>query len=473
MEIVPQFIAGEWRTDGRPAPLLNPYTGAHFADIMAATDVQVDTAVESLVSAFRQHRPLPLHERYVILSRAAVLVTERSAALIASIVAESGFTVQDATTEVLRATQTLQLCAEEARRLTGDMVPMEGAPGVSGRIGFTMRHPLGVVCAITPFNSPLNTVVHKVGPALAAGNAVLLKPALATPMTSVLLFEILLEAGVPPHLLALVQGDGPDVGQRLLENPAIRFYAFTGSTAVGEHIASTIGLRRRQLELGSIASTIICEDADLDVALPLVVAAAYRKAGQVCTSIQRLYVHEDVLEDATDRLIARIGGLSVGDPADAHTFVGTLIDDAAATRVDSWVQAAVDAGAERLLGGERERALLQPVLLRDVDSTMDVLRREVFGPVMSIVPFSDLDKALSQANDSPFGLAAGIFTNDLPRAMRAASELEMGSVHINQTSSSRIDLMPYSGAKSSGYGQEGPRYAIREMTEERLITITT
>jgi len=473
METVPQFIAGEWRSDGRPSPLINPFTGARIAQVMTATDEQVDAAVESLAASFRQHRPLPLHERHRILSRAAELVTERGSSLIASIVAESGFTVQDATTEVARATQTLQLCAEEARRITGDMVPMEGAPGVTGRIGFTMRHPLGVVCAITPFNSPLNTVVHKVGPALAAGNAVLLKPALATPMTSVLLFEILLEAGVPPHLLALVQGDGPDVGQRLLENPAIRFYAFTGSTAVGEHIASTIGLRRRQLELGSIASTIICQDADLDVALPLVVAAGYRKAGQVCTSVQRLYVHEDVLEDATDRLVARVAALSVGDPADPGTFVGTLINEAAATRVASWVQAAVDAGAERLVGGDRDGALLQPVLLRDVDSTMDVLRREVFGPVVSIVPFSDLDKALSQANDSPFGLAAGIFTDDLPRAMRAASELEMGSVHINQTSSSRIDLMPYSGAKSSGYGQEGPRYAIREMTEERLITITT
>jgi len=428
-------------------------------------------AVDSLATSFRQHRPLPQHERHQVLSRAARLLSDRRDTFIATIVAESGFTVQDAATEVTRATETLQLCAEEARRITGEMVPMEGAPGITGRIGFTVRHPLGVVCAITPFNSPLNTVTHKVGPALAAGNAVLLKPAPATPMTSALLVELLLDAGVPAHLIALVHG-GPDVGQRLLEHPAIRFYAFTGSTAVGEHIASTIGLRRRQLELGSIASTIVCEDAHLDIAVPLIVAAGFRKAGQVCTSIQRLYVHEDVLEETTDRLVAGVTALKVGDPTDPATFVGTLIDEAAATRVASWAQAAVDAGAERLTGGERDRALLQPILLRDVDGTMDVMRREVFGPLMSIVPFTDLDKALSEANDTPFGLAAGIFTDDLPRAMRAASGLEMGSVHINQTSSSRVDLMPYSGAKSSGYGQEGPHYAIREMTEERLITIT-
>lgn len=472
MEKVRQFIAGGWRTDGRPVPLIDPYTSRVIAEVMTATDGQVDEAVDSLVAAFAREPALPLHERSRILSVASVLVEQRRDDLVRTMVAESGFTVQDASTEVTRSSETLRLCAEEARRITGEMVPMEGAPGVTGRLGFTVRRPLGVVCAITPFNSPLNTVTHKVGPALAAGNAVVLKPALATPMTSVLLFEILLEAGIPPHLLALVHGDGPDVGQRLLEHPAIRFYAFTGSTAVGEHIARTVGLRRRQLELGSIASTIVCDDARLDRALPLIVAAAFRKAGQVCTSVQRLYVQEAVVDEVTDRILAGVAGLKVGDPADAATFVGPVIDERAAVRVASWAQAAVDGGAQRLAGGERDGALLQPIVLRDVDPSMDVVCREVFGPLLSIVPFRDLDAALTEANDTPFGLAAGIFTEDLQRAIAAATRLDVGSVHINQTSSSRVDLMPYSGVKSSGYGQEGPRYAIREMTEERLISVT-
>lgn len=472
MEKVRQFIAGEWRTDGRLAPLVNPYTSEVIAEVMTATDDQVDQAVDALVGAFHRGSELSMHERAAILSSASGLIEHYRTDLVRTMVAESGFTVQDASTEVSRASETLRLCAEESRRITGEMVPMEGAPGVTGRLGFTVRRPLGTVCAITPFNSPLNTVAHKVGPAIAAGNAVVLKPALATPMTSVLLVEILLEAGVPPHLLALVHGDGPDVGQRLLDHPGIRFYAFTGSTGVGEHIARTVGLRRRQLELGSIASTIVCDDAQLDRAVPLIVAAAFRKAGQVCTSVQRLYVQEAVLEAVTDRLLAGVEALRVGDPTDEATFVGPVIDEKAATRVASWAQAAVDRGARRLAGGEREGALLQPIVLRDVDPSMDVVCKEVFGPLLSIVPFRDLDAALAEVNDTPFGLAAGIFTEDLQRAIGAATALDVGSVHINQTSSSRVDLMPYSGVKSSGYGQEGPRYAIREMTEERLITVT-
>jgi len=472
VETVRQHIAGAWSSEGRPSPLTDPYTGAVIAEVMSATPEQIAAAVAGLSAAARSRAPLPLHERHRILRRASELVAERSDAIIATIVGESGFTVQDARTEVARATDTLLLCAEEARRLTGEMVPLEGAPGITGRLGFTVRHPVGVVCAITPFNSPLNTVAHKVGPALAAGNAVLLKPSLATPRTAVHLVEALLDAGLPGDLIALIHGDGPDVGQRLLEHPDIDFYAFTGSTAVGEHIARTIGLRRRQLELGSISTTIVCADARLEHAMPLIVGAAFRKAGQVCTSVQRLAVHEDILDDVIERLLAEVDGLVVGDPSDVLTTVGPLIDESAAVRVASWAQAAVDAGAERLAGGQRERALLQPTVLRGVDATMDVMCREVFGPLVSVVGFRDLDRAIEQANDTPYGLAVGVFTDDLPRAMDAAARLRFGSVHINQTSSARVDLMPYAGTRASGTGQEGPRYAMREMTEERLVTIT-
>ena len=472
VESVPQHIAGSWTSEGRPLPLVDPFTGLTISEVATASDAQVDAAVATLSSATTRP-PLPLHERARVLRRTSELVAERRERIVATIVGESGFTVQDATTEVDRAVETLLLCAEEARRLVGEMVPLDGAPGIAGRLGFTVRHPVGVVCAITPFNSPLNTVSHKVGPAVAAGCPVLLKPSPRTPRTAVLLVEALLDAGLPADHVALVHGDGPDVGQRLLDHPDVALYAFTGSTAVGEHIARSVGLRRRQLELGSIASTIVCADAHLDAAVPLVVNAGYRKAGQVCTSVQRLYVQQDVLDETVDRLLAAVAALRVGDPTDPATQVGTLITEEAATRVAAWAQAAVDGGAERLAGGGRDRALLEPVVLRGVDATMDVMRREVFGPLLSIIPFRDLDEAVSGANDTPYGLAVGLFTDDLPRALAAATRLRFGSVHINQTSSARVDLMPYGGVKASGTGQEGPRYAVREMTEERLVTITT
>lgn len=472
MPIVPMLIDGEWVGDGASTPIVNPWTGNTIAEVAEASDAQVDRAVQVLADRFAADGPLHPYERYEILARASQLVGERRDDLVATIVAESGFTVADATGEVNRAVQTLLLSGEEAKRLAGEMVPFGGAPNISGRIGFTIRVPIGPVCAITPFNSPLNTVAHKIGPALAAGNPVVLKPAIATPMTAVKLCEILLDAGLPPRLLALVHGAGSRVGQRLLEHQAIRFYTFTGSTEVGRRIAATVGLRRTQLELGSISSTIVCDDARLDSAVPKIVAASFRKAGQVCTSVQRLYVHDDVADEVTSRLLADLTARQVGDPTDPDTFVGPLIDEEAAVRVQDWADRAVGAGARRLTGGERDGALLQPSVLERVAPDMDVVCCEVFGPVVSVIRFTDLDATITQINDTPYGLAAGIFTDDLRRGFAAAERLHMGSVHINQTSSSRVDLMPYGGVKDSGSGQEGPHYAMRELTEERLITFT-
>lgn len=472
MQTVPMFIAGEWTTDGEPVPLTDPYHQSTIAEVATASEAQVERAIHHLSESFASDGPIHPYERFEILSRASTLVDERRDELIATIVAESGFTVADATSEVNRAVQTLLLSGEEAKRVTGETVPMSGAPNVRGRMGFTIRVPIGLVCAISPFNSPLNTVCHKVGPALAAGNPVILKPALATPTTSVRLAEILLDAGLPTRLLSLVNGSGSEVGQRLLEHDAIRFYSFTGSTEVGRLITRTVGLRRKQLELGAISSTIVCEDARLDVAVPRVVAASFRKAGQVCTSVQRLYLHEDVADETTDAVLAELASRKVGDPSSPDTFVGPLIDLEAAERVERWIARAVDGGANRLVGGDRQDAVLQPTVLTEVDDRMDVVCREVFGPVVSIIRYRDLDDVMGQINATPYGLSAGIFTEDLNRGFRAAEQLRMGSVHINQTSSSRVDLMPYGGVKDSGSGQEGPHYAIRELTEERLVTVT-
>jgi acyl-CoA reductase-like NAD-dependent aldehyde dehydrogenase len=464
------FIDGQWTEGETTSPILDKFDLTPLGIVHEASPGQVAHALERL-----QHAVLTTsfahYDRYTVLSRASRLLAERTQEFVDAVIDDTGFTVADATREVTRTTQTLLLCGEEAKRIHGEMVPFHGAPGAGDRIAFTVRHPLGVVCAITPFNAPLNTVAHKIGPALAAGNAVVLKPARQTPLSAVKLVELLLESGLPEQLIAVLHGDGPVVGEALLTSPVPAFYAFTGSTGVGAHIRRTIGLRKAQLELGSLSSTIICRDAPLERAAEACVNAAFRKAGQVCTSIQRLYVHSDVASDFVDALTTRLAGRPVGNPRNPDTFVGPLISATEADRVEKWVSTAVEHGARPVAGAHRDGQIMSPTVLTGVDDTMDVMAKEVFGPVVNIVEFDDLDQAISAANDTPYGLAAGIFTADLNAALTAASRLRMGSVHINETSSSRVDLMPYGGVKDSGTGLEGPRYAIEEMTEQRLISI--
>jgi succinate-semialdehyde dehydrogenase/glutarate-semialdehyde dehydrogenase len=440
------------------------------ARVGTADGEQVAHAVASAHAAFRHGAPGP-HERGAILERAAALVESRLDVFVRAMQMEAGFTVSDATGEVRRCVQTLKLSGEEARRLAGEVIPLAGAPQQAGRIGFTLRVPLGVVVAITPFNSPLNTVAHKLAPAFAAGNAVILKPASATPLTACRLAEALVEAGVPRGFLSVLPGGAP-VADALIADERVRFFAFTGSTEVGRSIQSRAGLRRTQMELGSIACTILCDDARLDSALPKVLNASYRKAGQVCTSIQLLLAHQSLVAEVEAHLTKLVQGLAYGDPYDPGTFVGPLISEKEAIRVEQWVEEAVAKGARRLAGGPRKGAVLPPVLLGSIDDSMKVGCREVFGPILCIVPFATLDEAIARVNATPYGLATGIFTNRLDDAFAAARRLEVGGVHVNETSSSRVDLMPYGGSKASGFGREGPRYAVHEMTEERIVTFS-
>jgi succinate-semialdehyde dehydrogenase/glutarate-semialdehyde dehydrogenase len=464
------FYGGKWH-DTATEQVIDDKFGGHPASRVGCPDrAQVTAAVGASVEAQRSIS-WPPHARYEALSRAATLLREQADDVVSVIVEDSGFTVTDAAREVERAAETLLLSGEESKRLAGEVVPLAGAPGATGRIGFTVHHPLGVVAAITPFNSPLNTVVHKVAPALAAGNGVIVKPASQTPRTADRLLRLLLDAGVPPELMCFLYGGGGTVGQWLLEDQRPAFYAFTGSTEVGEHLHRTVGLRRTQLEMGSLSSTIVCADADLSVVVPKVVNAAFRKAGQVCTSVQRLYVQRDVLGDVAAALTEVLAGRRSGDPADPDTFVGPLISPSEADRVAEWTTEAVAGGADVVAGGGRTGNVVEPTVLTDVAADMSVMCREIFGPVVVLRPFDTLDAAIAEINDTPYGLAAGMFTRDLNAALTAAGRLRMGSVHINETSSSRVDLMPYTGVKSSGMGKEGPKYAIREMSEERLITL--
>jgi succinate-semialdehyde dehydrogenase/glutarate-semialdehyde dehydrogenase len=463
------FIGGEWVGGASSFVVEDKFTGEKVATVAAASREQVSQAVAAAVNAFARQQ-LPPYVRYEILHKAAGLLESRRKEFSTTIVAESGFTITDGENEVARGIQTLLISAEEAKRIVGEIVPIDGAPGQEHRMAFTIRSPVGVVCAITPFNSPLNTVIHKVAPALAAGNAVVLKPAMQTPLTAELLCRILTEAGLPGGYLNLLHGNGPDVGAWLLEDPRIAFYTFTGSTHVGRIIQRTIGLRRSQLELGSISSTIVCEDADLARAVPRCVNASFRKAGQVCTSVQRLYVSRSILDKFVAALLEATKQARVGDPKDPETLVGPMISTREAERAAAWVDEAVAQGARLICGGRREGALFFPTILLNTSTSMRVMCDEIFAPVISIVPYESLDAAMAEINATPYGLAAGIFTANINTAMKAARQLRVGTVHINETSSSRVDVMPYGGIKDSGFGREGPKYSIDEMTDERLVT---
>jgi succinate-semialdehyde dehydrogenase/glutarate-semialdehyde dehydrogenase len=465
------FIDGRWNTGSHTITITDNFTGREVADAEQASASQVEQALDAL-AAGQAKAPIPAYERYEILSRASAGLIARRAELIDLAIGETGFTHSDLDDEINRAVQTLAASAEESKRIVGEMVPLEGAPGVLNRIGYTIRVPVGIVCSITPFNSPINTLCHKLGPAIAAGNSVVVKPSSFTPLSASAVVEVLLEAGLPPDRIALVNGSSKEIGPALLEDERVGFYAFTGSTETGRVVREKAGLRRTALELGGLSSTIVCEDADLGLAAERCVTGAFRKAGQVCTSVQRLYVHTGIYDQFVDELIASARPRVTGDPRDPATFVGPMISNEEAARVAAWIEDAIEGGARRVIGDEPEGILLHPTILEDVDMSMNVMCREVFGPVMSLRRYSDLESTIHEINSTPYGLAAGAFTQDLTKAHSLARSLRMGTVHINQTSSSRIDIMPYGGVKDSGYGKEGPRYSIREMTEERLVTMS-
>jgi acyl-CoA reductase-like NAD-dependent aldehyde dehydrogenase len=465
------LIGGEWVDGVESFPVHDKFSGELIGHADRASHQQVDAAVAAADASFRTNR-LDAYERFTILRRAGDLIEQRRAELASTITAEAGFPIADAQNEVTRAIQTFLISAEEGKRLAGEVVPIEGAPGHAHRMAFTVRVPRGVVCGITSFNAPLNFVAHKAGPALASGNTVILKAPQATPFSAALLCEILLEAGFPKGHINLVQGPGSEVGRWLVENQQIRFYTFTGSTAVGKQLHRDIGLRPIALELGSIAATLVCEDGDLDRAAPRVANSAFRRAGQACTSTQRLFVHRRVLEPFIEKFIAATSKLKVGDPRDPDTAVGPMISESEAARAEQWVNEAVAAGAQIVAGGQRRGAVLHPTILVNARRDMKILCEEIFAPVVSIIPFDSLDDAIAEINSTEFGLACGIFTRDINTALMAARRIHVGVVHINESSSSRVDLIPFSGVKDSGLGREGPKYAMQEMTEERLITIS-
>lgn len=465
------LIDGRWVEGGAPFDVFDKFSGATLGQGWAATREQVDQAVAAARRSFVE-RPLNPAERYTILMKVAELLGQHRDELAGLIVGESGIPWKDAFNEVGRAMETFRVSAEEGKRLTGEIVPIDGAPDQANRMAWTIRTPRGVVGAITSFNSPLNMVAHKVAPALAAGNTVVFKPPAATPFSATRLFELMLEAGLPPAHANLLHGSGAEVGQHLIEHPGLDFFTFTGSTPVGKKIRAARGMGPVALELGSISATIVCADADFKKAAVRVAQSGFRRMGQMCTSTQRLFVERSALEAFLPLLVEQASALKVGDPWAKETDVGPMISEKEAARAQTWVEDAVAQGAKVLLGGKRDGAVLPPTILTDVTPAMRVMCEEIFAPVLSVIPYDSFDEAVEAVNSVPFGLAAGLFTSNLNRAIEGSRRLHVGVVHINEPSSSRVDLMPFGGVKDSGVGQEGPRYAMREMTEERLVTVS-
>jgi acyl-CoA reductase-like NAD-dependent aldehyde dehydrogenase len=466
------LAAGEWLETGEWDEVKSPYDGSPVGRVAQGDEALVERAVAAAHDAFL-NADFPQHERAAVLDRAAELVEERVEELALTIAAEAGKPIKTATVEAQRCVSTLTFSSVEARKLTGGTVPMEASAAGVGKLGVMLRVPYGVVGAISPFNFPLNLVAHKLGPAIAAGNAIVLKPAGQTPISALKLAEILLEAGLPENWLSVIPGPGSKVGNAIVEHELTRAITFTGSAPVGWGIRSKVPHKKVNLELGSNAPLIVNADGDWEAAADKAQIHAFSHAGQSCISIQRILVHADVAEAFTERLVANVERLTVGDPLDEGTDVGPLITPDDRDRVKEWIDEAVSAGAKLLTGGELvdEGRCLAPTLLGAPPKDAKVWCEEIFGPVATIDTFTDFDQALAMANDSKFGLQAGVFTRDVGNGLKAGRTLEFGGVLINEVPTFRADQQPYGGVKDSGNTREGPAYAVYELTEERFVTL--
>ena len=466
------LVAGEWIETGVWDEVKSPYDGTVVGRVALGDEALVDRAVEAAHAAHVKG-DFPQYERAAVLDRAARLAAERIDEMAHTIASEAGKPIKTATVEASRCVDTLTFAAVEARKLTGGTVPMEASAAGMGKLGVMLRVPYGVVGAISPFNFPLNLVAHKLGPAIAAGNAVVLKPAGQTPITALKLAQTLLDAGLPEAWLSVIPGSGSTVGSALVSHDLVRAITFTGSAAVGWGIRSKVPHKKVNLELGSNAPLIVNEDGDWEAAADKAQIHAFAHAGQVCISIQRILVHEAVAEPFTERLVANVEKLTIGDPLDPATDVGPLITPGDRDRVKAWIDEAVAAGATLITGGELvdEGRCLAPTLLGAAPKDAKVWCEEAFGPVATIHTFSSFEEGLEMANDSRFGLQAGVFTRAVGRALQAGKPLEFGGVMVNEVPAYRADQMPYGGVKDSGNTREGPAFAVYELTEERFVTL--
>ena len=467
----PIFLAGRW-VESRDVLIVDApaHPGDPAGATFQATEAQYDEAVEAAVAAFEVTRRLPSYERGRILREVSAGIAGRREELARLIALEAGKPIRDAFVEVDRATLTFRLSAEEAERMTGEVIPLDLLPSSRDRIGITRRFPIGPVAGISPFNFPLNLAAHKIAPAIAAGNSIVLKPPSKDPLTMLTVAEII-ESAAPPAGSVSILPMSRELGDRMVSDDRFKLLTFTGSPSVGWRMKERAGKKKVVLELGGNAGVIVDESADLDWAVRRCLVGAFSYAGQVCVSVQRMFVHEAVWSEFMDRFVAGARNLQVGDPLDPGTDVGPMVDPSAAARTQRWVDEAIALGGKLLVGGQATGNFFRPTILTDVPTSAQVCSNEAFAPLAVAFPFTDFGAAIRGVNDSMFGLQTGVFTNDLAHAWRAFDELEVGGVIVNDIPTYRIDHMPYGGVKDSGIGREGPRYAIEDMTELRIMVI--
>ncbi len=463
------LIGGKWLSGTEQIKVINPYNQEVLGTVPKASQQNVDAAIRAAQNGWEIISNMPAHQRSKILENMSSLLTQHREEMATIIASEAGKAWKYANGEVGRSIETFKFAAEEAKQIHGQTVPMDASPNSETRTGFYFRTPIGVIGAITPFNFPLNLVAHKVAPAVAAGNSVVLKPATATPLTAIRMAELLMEAGLPDGVLNIVMGSGSTVGVWLVTDPRLAMITFTGSPPVGKYIISHGGLKKYTMELGSNSAVIICQDADLAKAVPRCVMGSFANSGQVCISVQRIYVHQDVVNDFSRLFIEATKKQIVGDPLDKNCEVGPMINLQEAERAEQWVHEAVTHGAIIQTGGNRNGALFEPTVLTKVTPEMKVIKDEIFAPVVSIVPYQNFGDVLKLVNDSKYGLQAGIYTQNIDRAFQAVKRINAGGIIINDVPTFRVDHMPYGGNKESGIGREGLKYAMEEMTNIRMV----
>ncbi|MCK4856804.1 MAG: aldehyde dehydrogenase family protein [candidate division Zixibacteria bacterium] len=463
------LLDGRWVDRDKTIDVNDPYDNSLVDTIPAGSKQDVEVALSATVKGFEITKRMTVYDRAQVLYKAAGLISGRLDEFVTVIAREASKTINEARKETSRCVNTLTIAAEEAKRILGETIPFDSFPGGEKRRGFYYRFPIGVVLAITPFNDPLNLVAHKLGPAIAAGNAVILKPATVTPLSAIKLVEVLVEAGLPPQAIQLITGYGSQIGDPLVSDERVRMISFTGGVEAGKQIASKAGIKKIGMELGSDSPVIVWKDADLKLAVASCVSGAFWAAGQNCIGVQRLLVHRDIYDQFTADFVALTKKYQIGDKLKEETDMGPMITETEAKRVEQWVAEAADKGANVLTGGGRKGALVEPTVLENVPGDAKIHCEEVFGPTVNLYPIDDLDQAIADANALPYGLLAAIFTRDLETAFKAAYELDCGGVMINDSTDYRLDSMPFGGVKYSGLGREGLKFSLQEMTEPKVV----
>jgi glyceraldehyde-3-phosphate dehydrogenase (NADP+) len=463
------LLNGEWVDREKKIDVHDPFDNSVIDTVPSATNEDVETALEAAVRGFEAAKKMTVFERAQVLFKTASIVSENLEDFARIIAREGSKTIREARKEASRCVNTLTVSAEESKRILGETIPFDSFPGGEKRRGYYYRFPIGVVLAITPFNDPLNLVAHKLGPAIAAGNAVILKPATVTPLSAIKLAEAFQEAGLPPLVLQVITGYGSVIGDPLVKDERVRMVSFTGGVEAGKSIARIAGIKKMGMELGSDSPVIVWEDTDLDWAVESCVSGAFWAAGQNCIGVQRLYIHRGIYQDFRDKFVERSKKYRIGDKLKEETDMGPMITEDEAKRVESWINQAVEKGAKVLTGGNRQQALVEPTVLESVPEDVAIHCEEVFGPTVNLYPVSDLDEAVKKANSLPFGLHAAIFTRNVDVAFKAAYGLDCGGVMVNDSTDYRLDSMPFGGVKYSGLGREGIKFSLQEMTEPKVI----